>query len=94
MITLLNGENYGKEEIIGMAYDDEFYYGVLGKNALSSSSLKMLLKSPKTYRNILNYGSTDSSALVLGKLLHWMVLEPHKVKKLHIVEASSKNTKI
>ena len=81
MITLLNGDTYSKEEIISMAYDDEFYYGVLGKNALSSSALKMLLKSPKTYRNVLNYGSTESAALVLGKLLHWMVLEPHKIKK-------------
>ena len=93
MITLLNGDTYSKEEIISMAYDDEFYYGVLGKNALSSSALKMLLKSPKTYRNVLNYGSTESAALVLGKLLHWMVLEPHKIKKVKVVEATTKNTK-
>jgi hypothetical protein len=93
MITLLNGDTYSKEEIISMAYDDEFYYGVLGKNALSSSALKMLLKSPKTYRNVLNYGSTESAALVLGKLLHWMVLEPHKIKKLKVIEATTKTTK-
>ena len=94
MITLLNGDTYSKEEIISMAYDDEFYYGVLGKNALSSSALKMLLKSPKTYRNVLNYGSTESAALILGKLLHWMVLEPHKIKKIKVIEATTKNTKV
>lgn len=94
MITLLNNESYGRDEILAMMYDDEFYYGHLGKNALSSSSLKTLLKSPKTYRNVIKYGSGDSPALRLGKLLHWMVLEPHKIDKLNIVEASSKNTKI
>lgn len=96
MITLLNGETYLQEEIVGMAYDDEFYYGHLGKNALSSSSLKTILKSPKTYRNILNYGdpNSDSPALSAGKLAHWMILEPHKINKLHFVDASTKNTKI
>lgn len=96
MITLLNGETYLQEEIVGMAYDDEFYYGHLGKNALSSSSLKTILKSPKTYRNILNYGdpNSDSPALSAGKLAHWMILEPHKINKLHFVDATTKNTKI
>ena len=55
MITLLNGETYLKEEIIGMSHSDDFYYGHLGQHALSSSSLKTLLKSPKTYRNVLKY---------------------------------------
>jgi hypothetical protein len=96
MITLLNGETYLQEEIVGMAYDDEFYYGHLGKNALSSSSLKTILKSPKTYRNILNYGdpNSDSPALAAGKLVHWMILESHKIDKLHFVDASTKNTKV
>jgi len=96
MITLLNGETYLQEEIVGMAYNDEFYYNHLGKNALSSSSLKTILKSPKTYRNILNYGdpNSDSPALSAGKLAHWMILEPHKIDKLHFVDATTKNTKI
>jgi len=96
MITLLNGEHWGKEEILTQMYDDEFYYNFLGKNALSSSSLKTLLKSPKTYRNILNYGdpNSDSPALAAGKLVHWMILESHKIDKLHFVDATTKNTKI
>lgn len=94
MITLLNGEHWGKEEILTRMYDDEFYYGHLGKHALSSSSLKMILKSPKTYRNVTKYGdpNPDSPALAAGKLVHWMVLEPHKLDKLHFVDASTKNT--
>ena len=95
MITLLNGEHWGKDEILTQMVLDDFYYGHLGKHALSSSSLKMLLKSPKTYRNVTKYGSdTDSPALREGKLLHWMVLEPHKIDALHFVEASTKNTNI
>jgi hypothetical protein len=96
MITLLNNEHWQKEEILAEMYDDNFYYGHLGKHALSSSSLKMILKSPKTYRNVTKYGdpSSDSPALAQGKLVHWMILEPHKVDELHFVEASTKNTKI
>ena len=96
MITLLNGETWGKEEILTQMYSDEFYYLHLGKHALSSSSLKMILKSPKTYRNVTKYGDPngDSPALAAGKLAHWMVLEPHKIDQLHFVDASTKNTKI
>ena len=96
MITLLNGEVWGKEELLTQMYDDEFYYKHLGKHALSSSSLKMILKSPKTYRNVTKYGDPngDSPALAAGKLAHWMVLEPHKIDQLHFVDASTKNTKI
>tara|TARA_R100000329_G_scaffold114269_1_gene93824 strand:- start:259 stop:1023 length:765 start_codon:yes stop_codon:yes gene_type:complete len=95
MITLLNGEAWGKDEILTQMYDDEFYYGHLGKYALSSSSLKTILKSPKTYRNIIKYGSVeDTPALRAGKLLHWMVLEPHKIDRLEFVDVSSKNAKV
>ena len=94
MITLLNGDAWAKEEILANMFDDEFYYGHLGKHALSSSSLKTILKSPKTYRNVIKYGdpSGDSPALSLGKLAHWMLLEPHKIDKLHFIDASTKNT--
>lgn len=96
MITLLNNEHWAREEIIAEMYDDNFYYGKLGKHALSSSSLKMILKSPKTYRNVTKYGdpNSDSPALAQGKLVHWMILEPHKVDELHFVEASTKGTKV
>ena len=62
MITLLNGETWGKEEILAQMHDDTFYYGHLGQHALSSSSLKTILKSPKTYRNVLKYGDTNGDS--------------------------------
>ena len=96
MITLLNNETWAREEILAEMYNDDFYYGHLGKHALSSSSLKMILKSPKTYRNVTKYGdpNSDSPALAQGKLVHWMILEPHKVDELHFIEASTKGTKV
>jgi hypothetical protein len=96
MITLLNGETWNKEEIITQMYDDTFYYGHLGKHALSSSSLKMILTSPKTYRNVTKYGDPGkaSPALEMGKLIHWMVLEPQKVNDIKFIDSSSRATKI
>ena len=96
MINLLNNEKWLSEELLAQMHDDNFYYGHLGKYALSSSSLKMLLKSPKTYRNVTLYGdpNSDSTALSQGRLVHMMILEPHKVDSLHFVDASTKNTKI
>ena len=37
-ITLLDGKTWSKQEILSNMYDDSFYYGYLGKTALSSSS--------------------------------------------------------
>lgn len=46
MITLLNGEHWGKEEILVQMESDDFYFGHLGKYALSQSSLKTILSNP------------------------------------------------
>ena len=47
MIKLLNGETFREDEILELMKSDDFYYGYLGKAALSSSSIKLLLDSPK-----------------------------------------------
>ena len=76
MITLLNGEQWDREAILAKMHDDDFYYGHLGKHAMSSSSIK-LLQSPKSYYNITTYGDEkDSKALQIGTLIHTMILEP------------------
>jgi len=48
-IKLLNNEVFKKEDILKKMMDDEFYYGYLGKNALSSSSCKSLMEGPESY---------------------------------------------
>ena len=54
-IQLLNGERFRHDEILELMKDDEFYYGYLGKAALSSSSIKLLLDSPKKYKYVIEY---------------------------------------
>ena len=92
-IQLLNGETYNKPELLKRMYDDSFYYGELGKYALSSSAIKSLITSPKEYARSLHYKS-DSGAFKMGRLIHLAALEPDKIDTLcHIVEVQSEVTK-
>jgi len=88
MITLLNGEQWNKEEILAKMSDDEFYYGHLGKHALSSSALKKLVESPKAYKKSLKRDDKPAQALRDGRLVHLCLLEPEKVKDLIIMEGT------
>ena len=92
-ITLLDGKTWDRSEILEKAIDDEFYYGYLGKYAFSSTTIKHLLSSPKTYRHILEYGQSDAQALRDGWLFHTCVLEPDVFNSQIFVNVQSKNTK-
>lgn len=92
-IQLLNGNVWNKDELLKKMYDDTFYYGELGKYALSSSAIKQLIDSPKMYQRSLNFKS-DSGAFKTGRLIHLAALEPDKLDTLcHIVEVQSAVTK-
>tara|TARA_R100001510_G_C7656742_1_gene217093 strand:+ start:2080 stop:3105 length:1026 start_codon:yes stop_codon:yes gene_type:complete len=92
-IQLLNGEVYDKYKLLEKMYDDSFYYGELGKYALSSSAIKSLIDSPKSYARSLNFKS-DSKVFKTGRLIHLAALEPEKLDTLcHIVEVQSAVTK-
>ena len=93
MITTFDNKQWNKEEILANMYDDSFYYGYLGQNALSSSSIKTLLSSPKTYYFTTKYGSGETQALRDGKLFHTMILEPEKLNDIIFVEAATKASK-
>ena len=92
-IKLLDNKYYDRAELLERMLDDEFYYGELNTLALSSSSLKQLLSSPKTYNFSLKYGSEESAALRAGALFHWAILEPEKFAAQKFVEVQSRNTK-
>ena len=92
-IQLLDGERFRKNELLELMKDDEFYYGYLGKAALSSSSIKLLLDSPKKYKYVTEYGSQESNSLDAGWLFHCCILEPHIFEKQIFVDVQSKNTK-
>lgn len=92
-ITLLNGSVWDKQELLEKMNDDSFYYGYLSGAALSSSSLKLLLDSPKTYYNVTKYGNEESQALRDGWLFHTAILEPEVFSSQIFVDVQSKNTK-
>lgn len=93
MIQLLNGEKWDKQELLAKMDDDSFYYGHLGKHALSSSSIKLLQSSPKKYHYVTQYGQSESQALRDGWLFHTSILEPDVFNSQVFVDVQSKNTK-
>lgn len=93
MIKLLDNKNYNKGELLQKMDDDAFYYGELNKLALSSSSLKQLLSSPKTYKYSLEYGTPESQPLRDGWLFHTAILEPEVFEAQRFIDVQSKNTK-
>jgi hypothetical protein len=95
MITLLNGEQWDREALLAKMTSDDFYYGHLGKFAHSSSSVKMLQRSPKTYYHVTKYGQEqDSTALQVGSFIHTMILEPETfADKFEIVDVQSRVAK-
>lgn len=93
MITTFDNKQWNKEELLANMYDDSFYYGYLGQNALSSSTIKTLINSPKTYYFTTKYGSGETQALRDGKLFHTMMLEPEKLDDIIFVDAATKASK-
>lgn len=87
MITLLNGEQWQEADILKEMESDSFYYGHLGQHALSSSSLKKLLESPKAYKASLRMNDS-SQALRDGQLVHLAVLEKHRLDDLVIINGT------
>jgi len=92
-MNLLDGTTWDKKELLEKMNDDSFYYGYLSSAALSSSSLKLLLDSPKTYYNVTKYGNEESQALRDGWLFHTAILEPEVFESQVFVDVASKNTK-
>lgn len=92
-IRLLDGTDWNKQDLLEKMNNDEFYYGYLKTAALSSSALKLLLDSPKTYRNVMAYGNEESQALRDGWLFHTAILEPEVFSSQRFVDVASKNTK-
>jgi hypothetical protein len=94
-IKLLDGKYYNQTELLSKMLDDDFYYGFMHKFAFSSSSIKLLLESPKTYHNVMTYAKNDKSSQALrdGYLLHLLVLTPEYFHKQIFVDVQSKNTK-
>jgi hypothetical protein len=92
-IKLLDGQSWDSKELLEKMLDDSFYYGYLGKAALSSSSLKQLLKSPKYYARQLETKQEETKALREGKLIHLLLLEAHREEELVVIDVKSRVAK-
>ena len=77
------------KEIYDKLRDDEHYYGDFGKQFLSNSDISILLKNPKD----LHKPTPKSPALLVGGYFHTAILEPDKLNRFKIVEATTRNTK-
>lgn len=93
-IKLLDGLEYDKKDLLEKMNDDDFYYGELSRVALSSSSIKDLLDSPKTYAFRQKYQQKESQPLRDGWLFHTAILEPDVFEKQIFIDVQSKNTKM
>ncbi len=92
-IELLDGKVWDRLELLDQMLNDDFYYGYLSKAALSSSSLKKLLQSPKAYAASIKEEQQETKALREGKLIHLLLLEPHKEEALIVVDVKTRTAK-
>lgn len=79
-----------KEQIIEKLKNDEDYYGSFGKQFLSNSNVGTLLTNPLALRDT----QQSNINFLIGGYFHTAILEPDKLKKYRIVEASTRNTNI
>jgi hypothetical protein len=93
-MILLDGVDRDYIELIDNMHDDDFYYTFMGLDkALSYSSIKWLLKSPKWFEFKKRKPDPETQALRDGKLVHAAILEPQKYDQFNFIEVSTKNTK-
>jgi len=78
-----------KQEVLKALEDDTNYYGDFGKKYLSNSDISTLLTNPLA----LGKGLAPRPAFLVGGYFHTAILEPEKLKKFKIVEATTRNTK-
>jgi len=78
-----------KKEILKRLQNDEDYYGDFGKQFLSNSNISTLMNNPLALGNDI----IKSNALVIGSYFHVAILEPDKLKKFKIIDATTRNTK-
>ena len=78
-----------KQEIIDRLRVDEDYYGDFGNQYLSNSHIGKLLKNPMALFD----KTPDNPNFKVGGYFHTAILEPDKLKKFKVIEATTRNTK-
>jgi hypothetical protein len=82
-IKLLDNKEYLISEVVENMDSDAYYYGFLGKRALSSSMIGDIINDARTFelkrRGLIE--EKDNPAFSLGRLIHLQALEPHRIKE-------------
>ena len=77
-----------KEEILEKLKDDQHYYGEFGQQFLSNSNISTLLSNPL----LLGAKQEPNVNFAIGGYFHTMILEPDKLEKYKIIDATTRNT--
>lgn len=77
-----------KEEILEKLKNDEDYYGEFGQQFLSNSNISTLLTNPL----LLKVKGEPNINFAIGGYFHTMILEPDKLDKYKVIEATTRNT--
>jgi len=77
------------KEVYEKLRNDEHYYGDYGKQFLSNSDISTLLKNPRD----LHKPRPSSPAFLVGGYFHTAILEPNKLNRFKIIDATTRNTK-
>lgn len=77
-----------KKEILEKLKDDQHYYGEFGQQFLSNSNISTLLTNPLLLRE----KQAPNINFAIGGYFHTMILEPEKLEKYKIIDATTRNT--
>jgi hypothetical protein len=79
-----------KKQILKRLENDEDYYGEFGRNYLSNSDISKLLNNPLAFGE----PSEPNINFLVGGYFHTAILEPDKLEKYKVIQASTRNTKV
>ena len=79
-----------EKQILKKLRDDNEYYNGIGKNYLSNSNIEALTTEPRQFQA----PQKDGEPFVKGRYFHQLILEPEKAKDFHIVDTTSRSTKV
>ena len=79
-----------KKEVLKRLDNDEDYYGAFGKQYLSNSDIRSLIRDPMNFKQPI----VGNPNLIKGGYFHTLVLEPDKLEQYKIIEAATRNSKV
>jgi len=79
-----------KKEVLKKLDNDEHYYGDFGRQYLSNSDIRSLIRDPMSFKKPI----VGNPNLIKGGYFHTLVLEPDKLEQYKIIEAATRNSKV